>query len=251
MRTLRWIFLLGFWLSPAALWAQPVADPVSQAREAYDRGDYPGAIGIYKNLVKNGADSPELYYNLGNAEFKAGHLGQAVANYRRAMKRAPQDEDIRYNLNYVRTFIHQPAERQGPLARWLKNAFEFFPSNGLALGALAVFWVLAGFATALIFSRHAPGWLRWAISGLALIFIILAGWGATRIVVDRNTVWGVITASRSEARNGPSAEFQVGFVIPEGREVRVLGREGDWVAVGLTSEGYKGWIKHEDLAEDE
>ena len=69
--------------------------------------------------------------------------------------------------------------------------------------------------------------------------------------LNRNTVWGVIIASRSEARNGPSPEFQVGFVIPEGREVRVLGREGDWVAVGLTSEGYKGWIKREDLAEDE
>jgi tetratricopeptide (TPR) repeat protein len=202
-------------------------------------------------LVKAGGVAAELYYNMGNAEFKAGHLGQAVADYRRALKRAPQDEDIRYNLNYVRTFIRQPAEHAGPLARWLENAFAFLPVNGLAWGALAAFWILAVLLAVLVFTRGFPRWLRWAAAGMGLVFLVLASWGAARTLIDRNLRWGVIIASRAEARNGPNQEFQVGFVIPEGREVRVLGHEGAWVAVGLPSEGYKGWIKAEDLAEDE
>ena len=251
MRRVCLQFLCGFLFLAPALGAQTVLEPAAQAREAYDRGDYTAAIGVYANLTKTGADSAELYYNLGNAEFKAGHLGLAVADYRRALKRAPQDEDILYNLNYVRTFIRQPAEHTGPLAHWLENVFAFFPAKELVLAALVVFWILAGFTGALIFLRGSRLWLRWSAAGVALIFIILAGWAAVRIIIDRSTLWGVIIASRSEARNGPSQEFQVGFVIPEGREVRVLGHEGNWVAVGLPSEGYKGWIKSEDLAEDE
>lgn len=251
MKAAKWFLVLGILLPLQASWAQTAGEPLQQAREAYDRGDYPAAVGLYQNLLKTGADSAELHFNLGNAEFKAGHLGQAVAAYRRARKRAPQDEDISYNLNYVRTFIHQPAERQGPMARWLEKAFNFFPSQGLVIAALAVFWILAGFTAALIITRNSRVWLLWVAVGMALVFMVLAFWGAARIALERNARWGVIVAARSEARNGPNPEFQVGFVIPEGREVRVLGHEGNWVAVGLPKEGYKGWIRREDLAEDE
>jgi hypothetical protein len=254
---MRCLLLLALAVLPMqALGAQTPAaavpgDPVLQAREAYDRGDYSAAIGFYRNLVKTGADSAELFYNLGNAEFKAGQLGLAIADYRKALKRAPEDEDVLYNLNYVRTFIHQPGERKGPLANWLESVFTSSSSHGLVLGALVFFWILAAFMAVLIYTHGSQIWLRWVTAGLALVFLILAGWGTARITLERNTLWGVIIASRSEARNGPSPEFQVGFVIPEGREVRVLGHEGSWVAVGLPSEGYKGWIKREDLAEDE
>jgi len=252
MRALKFLLIMGWLIPGSMLWAQTSPDSVQQARAAYDRGDYSAAATLYQSLATSGAQSAELFYNLGNAEFKAGHLGQAVAAFRRALKRAPQDEDIRFNLEYVRAFIHQPGEHKGPLAHWLENAFDFFTGHELALGALAVFWMLSGFTAGLILIRGSSRiWLRWVTAGLALAFLLLAGWGVARLAVDRATQWGVIIASRSEARNGPNQEFQVGFVIPEGREVRVLGHEGNWIAVGLPSEGYKGWIKREDLAEDE
>jgi tetratricopeptide (TPR) repeat protein len=243
------LFLLAF--PSMVCGAQEAKFEVQQAREAYDRGDYPAAITQYEALLKSGADSAALYYNLGNAEFKAGHYGRAIAGFRRALKRAPQDEDARYNLEYVRTLTRQPADKKGPLAQWLESAFGYFSTATLTLVALILFWMLMGMIGVIIITRNGVMSLRWVAACASLVFMILAGWASARIVFDRTHQWGVIVVERSEARNGPNPEFQVGFIIPEGREVRVLGHESNWVAVGLPSEGYKGWIKREDLLEDE
>ena len=64
MRALKYLMLIGFLLPGNMLWAQTLTDPIQQAREAYDRGDYPGAISVYQKLVAGGAQSAELFYNL-------------------------------------------------------------------------------------------------------------------------------------------------------------------------------------------
>lgn len=239
--------LLANW--PGA-YAQEPKEVLQQARAAYDRGDFATAVTQYQSLIAQGLDSAEIFYNLGNAEFKVGHLGLAIASYRRALKRAPQDEDVRYNLNYARTFIRQPVEKVSPLSRLAGNIITLFSGQTLAMTAMIVFWIAAILAGVVLVTRGRIVSLRWLLAFMGVLFICLAAWASLRIVMDRNYQWGVIVANHSEARNGPNQEFQVGFIIPEGREVRVLGHEGDWVAVGLPSEGFKGWIRSSELLED-
>ncbi len=86
---------------------------------------------------------------------------------------------------------------------------------------------------------------------LIALFVLLAAWASVRILADRNMNWGVIIVNQAEARNGPSADYEVGFKVPVGREVRVLGQEGNWIAIGLTPEGYKGWIQDNEIGRDE
>jgi tetratricopeptide (TPR) repeat protein len=231
--------------------AQNFSEKVNQGRAAYDRGDYTAAVTAYQDILTQGRESAALYYNLGNAELKAGHLGRAIAGYRRALRLEPQDEDIRFNLNYARGYVRQPADRTGFLARAVGRALAWFPGETLAVAALSLYWILAVLAGALILTRGRHRALRWSAAGAGLLFLLCAGWTSAYILVERGQHWGVIVAAQAEARNGPSAEYQVGFTVPEGREVRVLGREGDWVAVGLPSEGYKGWVKNSELIEDE
>jgi len=231
--------------------AQTPEEFLGRARTAYDQGDYAVSVQNYQALLAQGLESPELYYNLGNAEFKAGHLGRAIAGYRRALKRAPGDEDIRYNLEYARSFVRQPADRSSLLARTIGNLVTLWSGQALAGAALFLYLVLAGLGAGLILARgHAPV-LRWAAAAVGVLFVLAAGWASARILLERNHRWGVVVAARAEARNGPSDEYQVGFIVPEGREVRVLGREGEWVAIGLQQEGVKGWIRGAEILADE
>jgi tetratricopeptide (TPR) repeat protein len=248
----RILFLAAcLWLCAWPVAAQTPAEVLQQARAAYDRGDHTGASAAYQTLLNQGLESAELYYNVGNAEFKAGHVGRSIAAYRRALQRAPQDEDIRYNLDYARTFIHQPATRTGLLARTLGNVLTWLSGETLSLAALVVYWILALFAVLLLL-RHGRGRvLRWSAAGAGILLFVIAVWASARIMLDRSQRWAVVVASQSEARNGPNAEYPVGFTVPEGREVRVLGHEGDWVAIGLPAEGYKGWVKRADVLEDD
>ena len=71
----------------------------NDANTAYVNADYPAATEGYERLLGEGYESAQLYLNLGNAYFKRGMNGRAILNYRKALRLAPGDEDIRYNLS--------------------------------------------------------------------------------------------------------------------------------------------------------
>ena len=83
------------------------------AGASYDNGDYAGAAEIYRKLIEREAESPELYYNLGNSDFKSGNLGASIWAYRRALKLDHGMEQARVNLDYVRQFNIDKIEIKG------------------------------------------------------------------------------------------------------------------------------------------
>src|SRR5882672_4518429 len=68
------------------------------ANIAYQKLDYEKSIRLYEELIKAKYVSIEVYYNLGNAYFKAGNFAKAIINYERALKMDPDDEDVNFNL---------------------------------------------------------------------------------------------------------------------------------------------------------
>ena len=74
------------------------------ANTADINSDYHRAIDAYRQLILRGYASDKLYYNLANAYFKVGRYGKAILYYNRALRLAPGDADIRYNLDVANTF---------------------------------------------------------------------------------------------------------------------------------------------------
>lgn len=76
---------------------------------------------------------------------------------------------------------------------------------------------------------------------MGLLFAILLT-GAIAAQRQMSVRYGVVIADRAEARTGPSAQEQVGFVAPEGHRVVLLDRLNDWVQIGVPAKGLKGWV---------
>ena len=222
-----------------------------EARIAYDQGEYTQALKKYLELKKQGLESSQLYYNLGNTEFKYGHIGKAIAYYRQAQKRAPGDADIQYNLKYARSMVPRPEDKTGVLTKLFQALMQRFSGQTLALLALVTYIIFCSSIAMFIWQRGKGFFWRWTGSIIGVVFLLLATWACLRIVKERNVRWGVIVVNQAEARNGPGEENQVGFTVPEGREVLVLGYEKEWKAIGLAQEGYKGWVRSSEIWEDE
>lgn len=77
--------------SPEQLW--------DRANTAYINGDFHAAAEFYEQILARGLSSMKLYYNLANACFKEGRLGKSILFYHRALRLAPGNDDIRYNLS--------------------------------------------------------------------------------------------------------------------------------------------------------
>jgi Flp pilus assembly protein TadD len=104
---ITFLFLVDFQRAPnstSAAKTPPTALRAEQIREA---------AAAYEQILTNGAVSPALYFNLGNAHFKAGQLGRAIAAYRQAERLTPRDPDVRANLQFARNRVQGPTLGHG------------------------------------------------------------------------------------------------------------------------------------------
>jgi len=72
-----------------------------QAGQAYKDGAFERAAAVYEKLLAQGIVNGSMFYNLGNAYLKAGKIGKALVNYRRAEMFMPRNEDLQVNIQYT------------------------------------------------------------------------------------------------------------------------------------------------------
>lgn len=215
---------------------------------AYEKGDYAGAVREYTAFLDAGYESGNLFYNLGNAYFKAGNIGRSILYYEKALALMPRDADTLANLAFVRTSIEDKPEEERPnvFARF----FSFFIS-GMSLDALtvlcAIFW-WAVFACAVIylfFKDKWPGGSRYtAAAGITFLFlsIILV----LRLALFDMVQNGIILDKEVEVKYGPTESDATAFTLHEGTKVRIENVTNDWAQVSFST-GKAGWVRKNAL----
>ena len=101
----------------------------------YKEGRYAEAAKGYKDILNQGIESGNLYYNLGNSYFKLGNLGSAILNYVRAKRLIPRDSDLRLNLNLAVSKISRYASPK--YQSWPKRFLNLF--NDFTIDELSIF----------------------------------------------------------------------------------------------------------------
>ena len=83
----------------------------------YHMNNFEEAARSFESAAANGtkAVQAEAHYNLGNTFFKEGKLEESVKAYQRALELNPNDEDAKFNIEYVRDEIrrrHEEAKKR-------------------------------------------------------------------------------------------------------------------------------------------
>jgi tetratricopeptide (TPR) repeat protein len=212
------------------------------ANKLYEEGKYSEAATAYAKLLQTGQTSAALYFNLGNAFFKSGQMGRAVAAYRLAAQLTPRDPDVRANLQFARNQINGPTLLPGRWQRWLSR-LTLNEWTVLAAGAVWV-WLL------LLAIRQWWPALRAVLRGYVLTVAIaaglLCGCMAAAFYQTRLTRLAVVITNDAVVRHGPLAESQTAFTVSDGAELRVLDQKDEWL---LVSAGPRrvGWVRRDQV----
>lgn len=243
----KWLVVLIL-LWPLSLFAG-LDEDFHQASSLYDQGEFTKSAALLQSMVDKGYSSADLYYNLGCAYFKAGQLGYAIANFHRAEKLAPDDEDVKINLEFAKLFVVDKIDTGPP---------KFFPDKVQnALGKIhpnQYFWIsLVAFALVFLFlSLKRLRLMRRTANTLAVALLVLslASAGAMVWVLKVNYLVkeGVIVASQTEVLSGPGSDFELQFDAHEGLTFKVLDRKNDYY-LGLFANKLKGWVKSSAVTE--
>jgi tetratricopeptide (TPR) repeat protein len=223
---------------------EAMATNPDEARDLYRRA----AMRFERIAGDGGVRNGRLYYNIGNAWFRMGHLGRAILNYRRALLYAPNDSNLQQNLSYARSKRRDRVEPKAE-TRVLRTLFFWHHDLGtrtrLVLFAVAfgAVWALAGL---MLFRRGTA--LRWGLVVAVGLSVLLLGSLAIEAAVSSRTVAGVVLADEVVARKGDAETFQASFKEPlhAGTEFDVVEDRGEWLQVDL-ADGRRCWLPRQSV----
>lgn len=242
------ILVLGLLLHGPAL-AVETPDPLfTEASGHYDAGRFREASRLYDSLLRAGFRQSQVYFNLGNAQFRAGSLGEAIWAYRSAQNLAPRDVDIEANLTVARLACKDKIEAAPPgLVKQIWRAASSVLSVGEGARLVTWLWWSLWAAVALaVFIPSVRSWTTPVVRLLALAWLVSASTFTVRYLAQRNTQAGVVVAAETQARSAPDHDEDVAFTGHAGMECLVRGQRGDYLLIELAN-GRVGWIPVADL----
>ena len=235
-------------------------DLIKSANAAYEKDEFERAIELYSKAAQEQGTSSELYYNIGNAHYRLGNMGEAILYYERALKLDPSNGDARTNLEFVKEKINvDTASGDSYFSSKLMRMITGQSSNTWAVISVVLF--LAFVAALLIYIFMDNIMLRkigFFGGGIVLVMMIATlSFSFVSRNQARNTSYAIVTVPSSTLSTSPRIpkdKTEEAFLLNEGYKVQIVDSvktgEGEnamsWYDV-TTSDGHRAWIKGSDI----
>ena len=237
MRNRIVISCAGLWLLCASILAAEPSAQFANANQEYAAGDFKAAIDDYEELVRSGRDTPNLFYNLGNAYFRKNDFGRAILSYERALALDPHHPEAEANLRIARD---EARALELVPNRW-ERIFAFADENQYALAASISFWIgIFSVATWVLGRGRGRGPIALSILSLS-IFVMAVGASYELSRAKNGRGLAVVTGDKVEARLATADNANRVLTLPAGSEIKIVSQRGDWVYAVLPN-NLRGWI---------
>lgn len=230
-----------------ATFATPAASP--EAVKAYQAKQYEKSAQLLLQEVeankKQGKESAALYYNLGNAYFRANEVAKAILYYERAQLLDPSNADISHNIAYANTRIEDKIVKAGNffVRDWYNALENLFTSNTWA--ALAIISFLALIASCFFFFFGKKIWIKktafyGGLASLALVLLFnLFAAGQKNDILNKNTA--IVMAPTVQVKSSPDENGKDIFTLHAGTKVRISKSDSRWLEIEIDN-GNVGWL---------
>ena len=240
----------------AAVTAPPVATAATSdeqwdaANTAYVNGEYDKAMEGYLGILAGGRHSAKLYYNLANACFKAGKTGRAILYYHRALRLAPGNDDIRYNLEVAEENTKDKIEAVPEffLSEWMRSVRNTMSTTAWTVVSLVM--LAAALALAILYLLASRLGARkagfYGMAAAVVLFVVSTSFAAAgrSEAVDRSEA--VVMSASVPVKSSPDNAATDLFVLHEGTTVKVTAELDDWCEI-VIADGKKGWIRSRQI----
>ena len=233
--------------------AEPQKDYPQQlwlnANDAYTQGRWEDAVNGYEMIASLGLESPQLYYNLGNAWFKCDNLGKAIVNYERALRLDPSYSDARHNLEFAcsRTQDRIDAVPEFVLKTWTRNLCYLLDSDAWAI-IFIVFLALLCSTLLLFFLAPTTGWKRTGFIS-AIVCFLLGGTALGFSIHQKDDYFlrdeAIVMKPVISTKSSPEGTMDL-FILHEGTKVKIIDSVGTWANIEI-SDGRQGWVQADDI----
>ena len=249
MQKYFWLLLLSFALVGPTM-AKAPSMAMQEANELYRSGEYNAAQKAYEELLQEGFQAKELYFNLGNAYFKMEDWANAVLNYEKARVLAPQDRQVIENLALVKTRLDGEILQLEvfPLIALWQSLRDSLPANTWTFLAVLLFWgVIAGMVLWILSPQRK--YRKWGFYGATVAFVLFLLpllMGISRKKILRTPNRAIIMQNEIPLKATPAEGSETLYTLFAGATVQTQEVLDNWQKVNLAN-GYQGWVKSSSL----
>jgi tetratricopeptide (TPR) repeat protein len=221
-----------------------------QGKEHYKNEKFLEAINSWEQVLGNGEHSAELYFNLGNANYKVNNVAPSIYYYEKALQLSPADTEIKTNLRFAENARIDAIE---PLPktifrRWYEQLAGVFTYEGWAITAVTAAVLFVVLFLSYWFATAAGRKRLFFITSMVSVLVVLVG-----LVMAYQTYGDVLNdqpaivfSESIEVKSEPNMGSENTFVLHEGTKVQITAQEDNWVRV-LLANGKDGWIPASDI----
>lgn len=224
----------------------------SAANKFYQQENYEKALEYYQQIEKQQLESAELYFNMANIYYKTNQVAPSVYYYEKALQLSPNDQDIRFNLEFANAMVLDNIE---PLPKSLGQKFielivlrftyETWAKISVSLAfVFAILFLLYHFSYSTVKKRI---YFVTSILTVILVTTFLFFTYRNKHYVDNN-ISAIIFSSQADVKSAPTGSSDVYFELHEGTKVLVLETLDNWKKIKI-ADGKMGWINAADLKE--
>ena len=242
----RFFLLLFFIGIPLFAVDEGISQYYKNGMDAYKKGQYDLAIQEFESILSNNWDSPELYYNLGNAFFRSGNTAGAVWAFESCLNLFPTHSDAKYNLKLANLKVIDRMSFPDPplyLQWYLGLKEQFTPTTWINITLFIFFLFSLSVTVNRLFLFSLVQNLRGVILTIFFISLFLT---FHSIWNDNSLNLGVIYSLKAEVRSEPNTFSTRLFEVHEGLKVSINQLENDWVEIELL-DGKTGWISNDQI----
>lgn len=234
----------------SALFASPADSLFSAANKQYDAEQYDSASTLYSEALRamNG-ESSAILFNLGNCAFRMNRLGEAILYTERAARLAPNDKEIKANLEFLRTQITDelPKKESNPIADGIVVLHNMLSLKGQLVAILLLSILIPALTALILFKRGAVR--VWAIYGAGSVILLVGVIGSSALIKIHgieSVPQAIILDEVIEAHSEPTGAGELIFTAHEGTKLTVLSSQGAWTQVALPN-GVSGYVREKSL----
>lgn len=245
------LFCFGFF-NPAKVFAAApgIYMPMDSGNEEYIKGNYAKALTYYLKFINSGIQSAQAYYNIGNCYYKTNEIPKAILFYEKAEKLAPDDADVKFNLQLANQKITDRLPAEAPMflySNWRKFVNKFTEKQW----SLICIWLLCSslflFGLYLYFSQLFIKQLSFWAACSVLVLCLFTFYLATKQYDSLNSHdTAIVMSATVTVKGAPEDKATALFVIHEGTKVTIVKNEGEWTEVKLPN-GNQGWLISTDI----
>lgn len=201
---------------------------IEKADSAYNAGNFRTALSLYNEVLDKDGASTELYYNIGNANFRLGRVGEAIVSYERSLRLDPSNTNARVNLAYVNSLLKGlPEDGSSFLSNVNQQVVSIASPDTWGVIAFVLFLaVLACVAIYLFASKttlRKAGFFGGIVVVLLFVYAFIISW-QTAHNQHRDDI-GIVTSANAKLVSNPGTNKERGektISIPEGSKVEIL-----------------------------